>query len=447
MNFTKHIGLLLPIALMFGACSENATKNEPELSANGKALKGVTASMFDLPSSISDDAPAVAVEGQKSALAKSGVAVSNTTEEASLGFYKVVPVYTHFAMAIKDSVRALIEKLAVEDLPESYNGPWGDYQVTLVSKDSTGPTDEGKVFFLTLKKEDKTVLHLQYRKNSRDQYRGACYFKSEGLDSTAVLLRFNTFNEGTLGKRMTLWITRPESQLEKVGDPSVFRFRAVSTPNGRVVVSGASYHPTFDGDDFWLEGSKVYGFRAISNADKNQAVLRVAFADADSVDEDFFTKRALDKSVVDRATVIWKKAMVENDTIARAVLYSLEKKVTLKEILASPAHILAVWAFKSDRNIEDFTSADMEAYMDLNGADIMAGNDEGMKILYFHVKVKQPIFLKADATIVGYDNTMPATFEMTGADLDQADLQAESAQDLESSEITEEEVANDATDL
>lgn len=443
MKTKKIISMLVPAAIFFAACSENTAKNNSEVSDGSKMLQGVTASIFDMPSSIANGSATVDIEQSVSLAKVANAALGETEEEKSLGFYAAVPATIHFADAIKDSVRLLIEKLAAEDLPEVYEGPWGDYTVKLLSVDSLGAGEEGKLFRLSISKEGEIVMHLQYRKNNRDEYRGACYFRSEGADSTQLLLRFNTFNEATLGKRMTIWITRPTSSLENPSDPTVFRFRAVQTPAGRIMISGVSYHPEFDGDDFWLDGAKVYGFRAISDVAKDQAILRVAFADADSVDGNFFVKHGLDKAVLNRASEIWKKAMIENDTIARAVVYSMDEKVRLSEIITSPRLVIDAWNHQASKPIEEFTAQDLEAYLDINAIDILAGNDEGMKILYFHVKVKQPIFLSRQATIVGYESKLPKDFALESSDLDAAEIDMEDPENLDAAEITAEDVESE----
>lgn len=440
MNATKWIKWIIPTAMMFAACSENATQNNAEVQEGSKMLQGVTASMFDLPSSIANDNSTVALQKKNASLAKSVAINDESSQEASaLGFYTGVPAIIHLSEAIKDSVRVLIEKLAAEDLPELYEGNWGEYNVKLVSVDSLGTDEEGKLFRLTMKKDGEVVLHLQYRKNDRNQYRGSCYFHSQDADSSKVLLRFNTFNEGALGKRMTLWITRPASTLENKNDPSVFRFRAVQKPDGRVILSGLTYHPEFESDDFWLDGPKVYGFRAVSDAEKDMTVLRVAFADVNQVGENFFRDHALDKEVLGRATEIWKEAMIKNDTIAKAVVYSLDAKIPLSEIVRSPAEIIKVWAHTPSKPVEEFSVEDMEAYLVINREDILNGTDEGMKILYFHAKVEQPIFLASGAKIVGYEGNLAIEFSLTSADLDNASVDTEIPSDLDATDITKED--------
>lgn len=444
MNSMKWISLIVPAALLIASCSENTAKNNAEMKEGSVMLRGVTSSMFDMPSSISNESATVDVAGQNSNLAKA-VAVAAGEEEDALGFYKAVPATIYFADAIKDSVRLLIEKFAATDLPESYEGTWDDYAVKLVSLDSLGSEEEGELFRLTMSKNGEIVMNLQYRKNNRDQYRGSCYFKSQDADSTKLLLRFNTFNEGTLGKRMTIWITRPASTVEEQNDATAFRFRAVQTPAGRIVLSGMSYHPDFDGDDFWLDGAKIYGFRTVSDVEKDHAILRVAFADAADVGANFFVEHSLDKAVLSRATEIWKAEMLKNDTIAKAVTYSLEKEIPLSQIITSPVLVLAVWAYEPKKTVEEFTEVEMEAYLGVNAVDILAGEDEGMKLLYFHAKVKQPIYLSRGAKIVGYQSKEPADFAVGVQDFETEEFDSEVPADMDSFEITEEDAEEETT--
>lgn len=446
MKSNKWFSLVLPAALIFAACSENVTKSNAELQEGSVMLKGVTSSIFDVPSSVANESSSVGILEKSTALSKAVAIAQGEEESEALAFYTAVPATIHLAEAIKDSVRLLIEAFASEDLPETYEGLWGEYSVKLLSIDSLGKEEEGKLFRLTMSKDGEIMMHLQYRKNSRNQYRGACYFQSQEADSTKLLLRFNTFNEGVLGKRMTIWISRSASTLENPNDPTIFRFHAVQTPAGRVMVSGITYHPEFDGDDFWMDGAKVYGFRAVSDVNKNHAILRVAFGDAEDVDGNFFMKHALDKAILGRATQLWKEAMLENDTIARAVSYSMEKKVPLSEIIRSPALIIAVWAYQAQKPVSEFSSEDLKAYLDVNAEDILAGEDKGMKILYYHVKVKQPIFLSSKATIVGYQSKEPTDFAVEEVDLEGTEFDEEMVVNFQETDITA-DAAEEESDL
>jgi len=438
----KLLALIIPAALLLGACSQS---NNPtaDSSTGSAALKGVSASIFDLPSSVAAAEPSVQLSGT-TALAKTGV-VATGEEVAGLAAYQAVPLYVHLAETVKDSVRALIENLAAQDLPDSFDGDWNGYKVKLWSVDSLFENDNGKIFTLIMKKDGITTLKLHYARNARSQYRGSCYYLSDKGDSTAVLLRFNTFNEGVLGKRMTLWVTRPESQLEDVNGPSVLRVRAVETPAGRIIVTGVSYHPLFAQDSFWTDGPKVYAFRAVTNPTKDQGILRVAFADADSIDGDFFTKHSLDKEVATRATEILKDSMTVNAAMAKYFFYSLEQNKALADF--SPTDLIALTTYEPTRTVESLTAADLKAYLTINSASILAGTDAGSKVLYFHVMVEQPIFLSAAATIVGYASAVPANFSVAASEIDDSAIVDESPVTVGATTITEDDTNNDATDL
>jgi hypothetical protein len=434
----KLLSLIAPVALMLLACSETTAPVADGLMGS-KSLDGVTSSIFDIPSSMSASNPSVGLTSQTATLAKAVAAGPSAEEVIGLEAYKAVPLYINIAETVKDSVKAMMERLSASDLPDSYNGMWGEYQVKLWSKDSLGGSDEGKAFWLTMKKDGNVVLHLQYLRNARSQYKGACYFKSEKQDSVAFLLRFNNYNETLLGKRMTLWVTIPESHLENAGDPSILRVRAVQTPSGKIAVSGVSYHPTFKGDNFWKEGPKVYGFQAVSNPEKNQSVLRVAFADADEVGADFYTAHSLDKAVADRAATILRDSMQSNAAMASLIFYSMDSNKVLANL--DTLETYAALTYQYTHNISDFDATQLETYLDINAQGIKSGTDLGTKVLYFHVKVKQPIFFSENATLVGYNDQVAPGFSVTAETLATEVVTPESTETLTTpiTDITAEE--------
>lgn len=426
--------LLVPAALLVSACSDNKTLTTEDTTGSGQ-LSGVSADIFDLPSSVaSTDA---SVELESNGLARVSVTDENAEIAQSLAGYAMVPAYVAIANEVKDSVRALIEKIAAADLPETYEGKWGELDVKLASADSLFDGETGKALRLSLSKDGVKVMHLNYVKNARSQYRGSCYFKSQDADSTTFLMRFNSFNAGVLGKRLSLWVTRPNSVLEDAGAPSALRIRAVQTPKGRVIISGVSYHPNFAGDEFWTEGAKVYGFRIVSNPEKDQAILRVAFADASEIEAaNFFETHSMDKAVAKRAAEIWAKYMESNPQMANLVFYSIEKEKVTAE-LGDVEKVLAI-GYKSERTIESFNADDLKKYLSLNSNEILTGTDSGSKGLYYHVMIKQPIFLKTNATIVGFEGQEPSEFSVESTELEDASTIDESLEGLEESEITEE---------
>jgi len=431
----KIIALILPATLLLGACSQNNVTGSQTSST--ASLKGVTAGMFDLPSSVANSNPSIQVASTTS-LAKAAETTATDTNLDSQGLeaYKLVPVYIHIADAVKDSVRVLIEKFTAMNPPDSFSGVWNGYDVRLASRDTTVLGESLKFFWLTMKKDSVVVLHLQYARNGREQYRGSCYYHTETTDSTAFLLRFNNFNEGLLGARMVLWITKPKTQLNSTDDPNVIRVRAVRTPAGRILVSGVSLHPTFAGDGFWTTGPKVYGYQAVSNPIKDETVLRVAFANQADVGADFFTKYSLDKSVAARAAEILKDTMANNSALASLVFFSIDKNESLDTI--SGANALTAMTYTSPTHtVASFSAANLETYLTINTSNILAGNDVGMKHLLFLVKVKQPIFLSQNATIVGYAEKTPAGFSLDSSSITSEKVSAENAISLQDSTVTD----------
>lgn len=454
MNRNKFLTLLLPAALLFGACSQtgsnptaDAANNDPT-TAGSVELKQVTSAIFDLPSSMAASDPQVQITAQTGTTSLAKVAAADTfssAETIGLDAYKLIPVYVSIAEAVKDSVRSLITNLSSQELPSTFDGMWGDYQVKLVTKDSLFADESGLAVHLVMKKNDSTVLRLNYVRNARSQFRGSCYFKSELKDSTSFLLRFSNVNEGVLGKRMTLWITKPESTLDDSDAPSVLRIHAKETPAGRMLVSGFSYHPHHTGDDFWATGAKIYGFRALSNIEKNQTILRVAFADADKADKDFFTNYSLDQAVATQAAVVFKAKLSTDTLLAKVVLYSLAHNLTLEQVFTS--HFVVATTGTSERSIDSFSASDIDSFLTLNADYIKAGTDDGMKMLLFLVKVKQPIYLSANASIVGYQGMIPALFSLQSAQIDTESFDAEIPASASTEVITESAADADPTDL
>jgi len=440
MKGNKFFALLLPAALMLGACSKNDTTATLDTTGSGQ-LSGVSADLFDLPSSVASSDASVEMEG--TSLAKVASTEIDSGIEKGLEAYRVVPMYIQFADEVKDSVRALIENIAAADLPENYDGEWDGLQVKIRSADSLFDGETGKAMYLSMKKEGITVMNLHYIKNARSQYRGACYYKSQEADSTALLMRFNSFNAGVLGKRMTLWVKRPNSVLEDAGDPSVLRVRAVSAPSGRIMVTGLSYHPNFASDDFWTEGAKVYGFRIVANPEKEHAILRIAFANAADITDSarFFEDFSMDKSVAKRGAELWKASMETDPQIASLVYYSIDNNVAI-EGLSDIEKVVAL-GYQHGHELSTFSGEDLKKYLTLNSAEVLAGDEDG-KGFFFLVMVKQPIYLKANATIVGFEDQAPTEFSVKSSEVDSDKLIDEPLTDLEDAEITEEEVEADA---
>jgi hypothetical protein len=445
---SKLTAFLLPAVLLIAACSGNnnpASEPASATSTSAIGLKNFTADgFFSLPSSMQSAEPSIEITAKTAGLARIALTTPTPEDLKGLEAYKLVPAYIHIAEVIKDSVRVLINNLGALDLGESYQGVWDGYDVTLKYADSLFENEKGKAMQLVLKKDTIVVMNLNYLVNARNQFRGACYYHSDKGDSVKILMRFNTFNEDVFGKRMVLWVTTPESLLKKANDPSVLRISAVRTPKGIVKVSGLSLHPTFQADGFWLAGPKIYGFQAVSNPDKDQTVLRLAFADKDSVDSDFFTKKSLDNAVANRAAVLLADKMVTEDTLGHLISYSIEKNRPIDSILSNPVEWLAV--LKQVNTAATFSGTDLKTFLEVNRSSIQNGKDEGLKMLYFMTMVKQPIFLDKNATIVGYDTHMPSEFALKGTVIEEENVSSESIDGI-TNPITEDSAIADLDGL
>jgi len=397
--------IALAAALLFAGClgdgdggSEVATKNE--LEAAGEAL-------FDLPSSLHAADASVAEDAlAKGALMKTAGMADSVAVEA-LEPYRLVPGYLHVAESAKLSLKSLLTDLAAEEWPEEWEGMTEQgYWVRTVARDSSLDGDSGLRFrSLAMSKEGEPVLWVSYFRNARGEFSGTFVWRSEGVDSTRVAVRFNGRNADLLGERLVVAMRRGVATLENVNAPASVRVVAVRKEN-RVALSAISYHPTWQDHDtngvsFWGEGPKVFAVRAVANTDKDVALLKVAFADTSAVAGSLFTEHLLDNATRVRAAVHMRSLMMENDTLNRLVWWALDREKSLQAPQSNVADGLDFLAYTDARSPESLTAEEAWRVLSNSRSDILAGDDRGLKVLYWTMALRQPIFLASGARIVG----------------------------------------------
>ena len=369
------------------------------------------AALFDLPTSAQAATPTVQANVGAASLAK----IVATTTNADLGkaydAYLVVPVYIHIANEAKKSLQALIAKLASENLPAHWQGQVDSLYVKTLQVDSTLDGKAATYFSLVGTRNDTIRIELAFFRTDSTSLRGRFFLSDPSNHNARIRIDYNSI--GTSGDQdMTVLFKRDSTGLDKVSDPTLIRLHAIKHTTGRIVITGASYHPTF-ADSFWGNGPKVYGFQVVSSDTANQSVLHVAFANADSVGANFYTDHALNLGVLKMTTLKLRQNMRDSASWLKAINFCLDSSLSIKEALTAP-HSKNLYFYTTTKTPDDFTEADLERYLDLNKSEILsgAGSLTSMRGLYYLIKIKQPLYLQANATLVGWGDTIPAGFTL-----------------------------------
>ena len=360
---------------------------------------------YSIPSSVANENPSeslLVVEPELSAkLAES------TDQEEGIIFaaYQPIPKYIYFAEQAKNTVKEFVKELRTHDIPEEFDEVKDGLHIISRSVDTTILGADQKFFTIQVKDENENpILAMNYWKNARDQYRGNFYFTdrdpSSGNLGAAIHVHFNGHNESLFGKRMLVTFYRPEELLENANDPSIIRVWSRKKGN-RVFVTGGSYHPTFE-DEFWEKGPKVYAFRTVANTEKDRAVLRVAFADANEDLSSIFKDYSIDEVIVDRFVNNYQKEIDSNDTLALSVAWSLENEKDLKEMYTQ----IALETFVAPTlDVSNISTEQFIKYINFNkeffSSEAKRTGDKGFFELIALIEMEQPIYIVRGGIIVG----------------------------------------------
>jgi hypothetical protein len=368
--------------------------------------------LFDLPTSVQASEPSLQIASNTSLAKVLAVINDDADRRNAFGVYLAVPAYIHLAEKAKQSVQKLIRDFARKDIPAHWEGDVDSLYVKTLQVDSV-ILGKPALFLLVSGTQDGNLrFRLAFFRTDSATYLGS-FFMFDPTDSVRIRVDFDGVSDSNR-QTMTLLVKSAVSKLAKPGDPSILRVHAIKRKDsGRILTSGASYHPTFQ-DSFWGPGPKVYGFQTVSDPTTDQSLMRVAFADADSMDADFFTKHSVDRGVLSRATIQLRKTMMDSTGWTKLIYFCLDSGLSATEAF-SEAHVLNLLNYVPSRTAAEFTEADLEAYLDLNQAEIIAGKPgfQNMRALYYLIKVKPPIFLARNATILGSgDLGAPAGFAL-----------------------------------
>lgn len=418
------LGLLASLGLV--GCLGESTKSQAssevsqEMEAAGRAL-------FEIPSALQSANPSVVLsEAQgEGALAKTAVVLDSSASEA-LEPYRWVPAYLHVAESAKQSLQQLISDMASEDWPEEWEGTdENGYFIQVASKDSTLDGESDLRFrSLSMKKDGQRVLWVSYFKNARNQFSGTFWWRSEGDDSLQVSVHFNERLAGDLGERMVVRVQRGLQALEDANAPSVVRVVAVRKGT-RVAVSALSYHPTWeepDSSDFWVDGPRFVGVRAVADSEKDVALIKVAMADTLVRPGTLFKDYLLHDVMMRQATENMKRLMLRNDTLNQLVWWALDKGKSLHAAEANPLDGLDFLAYTGAREPQDLTVEQAYQVLQNSREHILAGNDQELKKLYWLVTIQQPIMLRSQARLVGAGDVAEG-FGLVPADLESDDVE------------------------
>ncbi len=404
-------------------CFDSGAETSSSSSADEMSL--ASDALYTLPSALQAADPSVESVEATAALAKS----SDVSVEASgaLEAYRLVPAYLHIAENAKEQVKQLIVSMAGQDWPDQWEGDNEEgYHIKTLGRDTTLDGETGLRFrSLTMSKEGEKVLFVSYFRNARGQFSGTFVWRSEGADSTRVAVHFNGRNAGVLGERMVVKVERPVGALENADAPTVVRVAAVRKGD-RVAVSMISFHPTWedvngDGEQFWGEGAKVFGVRAVANTEKDVALIKVAFADTSVGKGELFQKHLLDDGSRLHAAERMREMMSANDTLNRLVWWSLANGKSLNSPAKSVSDGMQFLGFKTEKKPADLTVEDaVQAFVNSKD-DILAGSDSELKSLYWAMVLKQPMLLRSGARIVGAGD-IPSDFGLADTELSTDDV-------------------------
>jgi len=405
--------LLCALPILLTACGNQ--KNAGVQDFPNTLQASASTALFDLPTSVAEASPTV---DTGSAVLSKVSATLQADRNSALSAYLAVPIYVDLAEKSKKAVQEFIVKLSKQDLPEAWEGDVDSLHIITLLVDST--VDGESARFLSLKATQAGVLRLrlEFFQNDSEQYRGYFFYTDPSNHNARSKVVFNSIQTGG-DVNMTLFLKLDTSSLAQPNDPTFVRVHAKKKANGRIVITGASYHPTFQ-DSFWGNGPRVYGFKSVSVANVDRTVLRVAFAPADSIDSTFFNYYALDQSVLRQSTESLRHRMRDSADMNRLIYFCVDSNLSIVQAV-SIAHLANLAAYTPTRTPDDFTSADLDEFLDLNAADILAGVGTlgDLRALYFLVKIHQPLFLSAYAHLLGAgEANLPAGFPLAATAID-----------------------------
>lgn len=430
MRFPIHY-FLIPLFLM--ACSEDPRQSGVQDFPNTLQTSANSA-LFDLPTSIAAEQPEVAlpVEG----LARMAATTLDADLKEAFGAYLAVPIFIRLAENAKEEVRKLVIEYSKLDLPEHWEGEVEDslYAITR-TKDTVVDGKTMRWYALWTTQNGELRLSLRFLRDDTDRYRGVFYMANPEDFHARVRVEFDQIRSD--GQLLRVDYQRDSSGLEKKNDPTLIRIRALQRNENRMVVSGYSYHPAYE-DEFWGKGARIYGFRSVTASATDKSLLRVGFARVDSLDGEFFVDHSLDQEVLARSTESFRQTMIDSAGMDKLVYFSLDSNLTANEVLNN--RLLQLIAYVPTRTPQDFTSADLLKFLELNRADILNGNSKlaGLRGLYLLVHIKQPLFLNAQATVVAAgDSAAPVDFPLAPVVMDEEDYGDDAAEDLADWQIAE----------
>lgn len=432
----KHALATLPLWLLILACSDKPNQNAGVQDFPNTIQASANEALLDLPSSLQNEEASLQAEANTPALAKQSAALTEADPELREAFaaYLAVPVYIHLADAAKQAVQKFIIDLSKQDLPPEWEGRVDSLDVKTSYHDTTINSQKAVFCSLSGKMKGVTIISLQFIRTDSAQYRGRFYLHNPQDHNAKIRVDFN--NIASNGEHhMTVTFQRDTINLDKANDPTVIRIHAIKRTNGRLVVTGASYHPTFS-DEFWGNKPMVYGFQAVTQPSKDRTVLRVAFAERDSVDSTFFNYHALDKSILRKVTAQMRNNLRDSTGWLKLINFSIDSNYAANTIFTQ--HFAEYRDYTTDKTPEDFTEADLLEYLELNKKSILNRTDDmgGLRGLYLLVHIKQPIFLLSNATIAGSGPTgAPTGFPLPATAITDEGIENENLAGFESEEI------------
>jgi hypothetical protein len=421
--------LPITIALFLFACSDKTGEQTGVQDFPNTLQASTQTALFDLPSSLQDSAPQVQVQTATAPLARIAAGSDPETDQDKIDAFKpylAVPAYIHLAEEAKRTVQSFIHDLSKQELPPDWEGQVDSLYIKTRVIDTTIGDIACQYYKLVGTRNDTTIISLKFLRSDSGQYRGHFFLYNVADHHIRIRVDFDGIKTGG-EQRMTVNLRRDSIALPDQNDPTIIRVRAIKRTNGKIVVTGSSYHPTF-ADEFWGESPKIYGFQAVSHPEKDRTVLRVAFADADSVDDHFFTKYSLDQAILNRVTAALRQDMKDSSTKAKLIFFCLDSNIAANKVFTAEYYSSFI-NYTPTRTPDDFTPADLEKFLDLNRESILNRQDDmgGLRGLYFLVKIKQPLFLIDGARIVGAGpDGAPAGFPLSPTSITDEGLEGES---------------------
>ena len=404
------ISLSLLLSVFFSGCGNTGDSASSDTGTSAD-LKGAGSAFYSLPSALQAKNPTVDISAD--GFTSNAKLLAKVSAGLDSGFatamepYRLVPAYIYVAESAKEQMKTLLDDIVAEDLPDNWEGVSDSgYRIRTVARDSS-LSDEKNLRFrsLSMEKEGTAKLYASYFKNGRNQYSGSFLWHSEGPDSLWIAVHFNGRNSGVYGERLQVTVKRAASVLENDNAPTFVRVVSVRK-NARVSASVISYHPVWHDEDstgysFWGAGPKIYAARAVADTAKNVALLKVAFADTAARAGTLFEDYLLDTVTKSRTTLALQRLMAGNDTLNRAVWWSLATGKSLYAPLSDSSSAADFLAYTAERQASDLTEEDAYQLMQNSNTDILSGSDRDLKKLYWAMTLEQPVLLRAGARIVG----------------------------------------------